>query len=77
MVLEEEEYDELIDDYNEELLDGLLALLLFFLSVFVSLDLLLACFSGEESRFAFLADCVVQIPALEGVIILHFLVFPH
>lgn len=38
----------------------------FFLSVLFSMDLPLACFSGEESRFAFLANFVVQILALEG-----------
>ena len=66
MVLKEDKHDELVDDDDEELLAELLErLILVFLSFFLSLGLLLACFSGEESNFASLAGCTLQIPAVE------------
>ena len=64
VVLDEDEYEVIRDD-DEELLDGLLGLLHFLLFFFLSLDMPLACFSGEESSLTFLAGCAVQILAVE------------
>ena len=64
VVLEEDEY-EVVKDDDKELLDGLLGLLRFLLFFFLSLDMPLARFSGQESNLTSLAGCAVQIPAVQ------------
>ena len=54
----------LVDDRDEDLLDELLAPCLSVLLSFM--DITLVCFSGEDSSFASLTDCVAQIPVVEG-----------
>lgn len=58
MVLQEDEYDELVDDNDIERFDGLLGLPVL-LSFRESVQLY---FSGEECSFVSLAECAVQIP---------------